>query len=132
VKNTLNILQNDSALVALLRDGADSIYVGKAMQTDRAPYVVIVDRMRDPANSSQSGASNAMYEHLIMSFAHDYATVANIKTAIKNALDNATPQTTDGEYMQYIRLLTEEHSSTKEDNIDYFIYEQRFETFLTI
>lgn len=127
----LTILRNATALTDLLNNGANGIYVGQALDTDASPYVVIVPRILEVANSSDSGASNVMYEYNIYSFAHDFTTVNSVATCVKNALDVAQRQTIGGEYLQYCRLENQEIDSLKEDNIDYFMAEQRFEAFIT-
>lgn len=131
MKNVLNILQNDTTLIALLNDGADGIYVSKALRTDRPPYLVVNERLLNPANSSDSGASNGMWEYFVLSFAHNFATVKSVADAVSSALDNVTSQTLDGEWLQWCRLENQDTDHIKEDNIDYYMIEQRFEAFIT-
>lgn len=129
--NVIDILTNDSTLTDLLTDGADGIYIGQALRTDRSPFLVLTNRLLTASNSSDSGASNGMWEVFVMSFAHDYSTVRSVANAVANSLDNCEPQTTSGEYLQWCRLQNESVEALKEDNIDYFMIEQRFETYLT-
>lgn len=131
MKSVLYILRNTSGLTSQLNDGADSIYVSIAENTEDAPYLIVDSRLLTPYDSADSGSNNGIWLFTILCFAYDFSTVRSIADSVNSTLDNLNWYTYDGELIQRARLVSDDTDSIKEANKTYYMIELNFEIFLT-
>ena len=130
MKAVLSILRSASGVTSLLTGGSNAIYGVTAKQTQKAPFIVVMENMIEPYNSRDSGINTAKMLYRVFLFAHDLPKIKEIESAVVTALDNIGLVTYDGETIQSCYLESTRVDIERTDNLDYYMEEMNFEAII--
>ena len=133
MRSLVNILENDAAVTALLADGAGSVNVEYASQTDAVPYIV-VELMEEEETNTMSNTIATEARARVFSVSNRLYTAAgtsgafNIAQLVRTGLVGQAG-TFNGETIKQVNLESTSHFIESPERI---VVEQIFQVFKTV